>query len=82
MQYKPSTFFFFFTFAAVSVRAYVCAYHLNQLECIIVWHVQEMSRYRDASQLDATGYTLPAAYDARDVYAGQESCKAFQVMTR
>jgi len=74
--------FFFFEFADVFVCAYVCAYHLNQPECIIVWHAQEMSRYRDATQLDATGYTLPAAYDARDVYAGQESCKAFQVMTR
>ena len=40
-----------------------------------------MAQYRDSTQLDATGYTLPAAYDARDIYAGQESCKAFQVMS-
>jgi hypothetical protein len=37
-----------------------------------------MARY--VTKLDATGVTLPAAYDARDVYAGQESCKAYQVM--
>jgi cathepsin B len=44
--------------------------------------VEEAARYRDPIQLDATGYTVPPAYDARDVYAGQESCKAFQVMNQ
>ena len=33
-------------------------------------------------QLDTTDFVAPVAYDARDIYAGQVPCKAYQVLNQ
>jgi hypothetical protein len=52
--------------------------HDELLQCPLTSRSGQVEkRYR--TQLATAGFTPPVAFDARDVYAGQTPCKAFEV---